>query len=597
MNIERKLQGMTTIYKYQSALDDFDRARRQAAIQQLLSRFTGEDTELLSFEDVRQQLRATSTIDRGLQDIPVDKIVGSVGRYKDFTRDFLPKSDSDRERWARVKTAVEDLTGVPPIEAYKLGDAYFVIDGNHRVSIARQIEAPTISGYVKEVDSRVPVTPEDDPIAIILKARYVRFLEKTNLDELRPHVDVLMTFAGQYRLILEHIDVHRYYLGLESEADVSYKDAVISWYDNVYLPVVALVRKQGILRYFPNRTEADMYVLLAEHRAELEDALGWDVSTETAVTEFSKKSRSPMQTIANAGSKLIEAVVPDELEGGPPAGQWRLERVNKRASGRLFDDLLVSVTGHPDDWQAVDTAIGIALRGDTRLFGLHILKDPNENGGESKSKKELAQAITEIQAEFERRCQAAGVEFQFAVEGGPTAQRIVERSIYVDGVVLPLFNPPGKTWKERSVSNLQTILRQCPRPILTVPAESQSAMNHALLAYGGHPSMAEEALIVAAYFAARYDVKLTVLSVGDKITTNKLLAHAREYIKRVGAEADFVAYDGEVEKGILETAVSVGADYLIVGSFSYSPLRSLMFGSTVNRLFLQEYRNPILICR
>ncbi len=596
MRIDRKLQGMTPIFKYQSALEDFDKARRQAAIQQLLARFTGEGNELLSYEDVRQQLRATNAIDRGLQDIPVDKIVGSVGRYKDFTRGFLPKSDADRERWARVKTAVEDLTGVPPIEAYKLGDAYFVIDGNHRVSIAQRIGAPTISGYVKEVDTRVPVQPDDDPIDIILKARYVRFLEKTNLDKLRPHVDLLMTFAGQYRLILEHIDVHQYYMGLNAGYEIAYEDAVTSWYDHVYLPVVALVRKQGILRYFPDRTEADMYVLLAEHRAELEEVLGWDVSPETAVTEFSKKARSPIQTIANAGSKLIDAVVPDELEGGPPAGQWRLERVNKRASGRLFDDLLVSVTGNENDWRAVDAAIEIALRGGTRLFGLHVLKDPKENG-KPKNKEKLAQSITDIQAEFERRCQAAGVQFQFAVESGTVPQRIVERSIYVDGVVLPLNNPPGKTWKERSVSNFQTILRQCPRPILTIPAGSQSDMNHALLAYGGHPSMAEEALVVAAYFAARYKIKLTVLSVGDKITTNKLLSRARDYIERVGAEADFVAYQGEVEAGILETAVSVGADYLIVGSFSYSPLRSLLLGSTVNRLFLQEYRNPILICR
>lgn len=588
---------MSTIYNYQSALDDFDKARRRAAIQQLFSRFTGEDTELLSFDDVRQQLRATTTVDRGLQDIPLDKIVGSVGRYKDFTRDFLPKANIDRARWAQVKKAVEDLKGLPPIETYKLGDVYFVIDGNHRVSIARRVGAPTISGYVKEVTSRVSVTPDDDPIDIILKARYVRFLEKTNLDKLRPDVDLLMSFAGQYRLILEHIDVHHYYMGLEQSREITYEEAVTSWYDNVYLPVVALVRKQGVLRYFPNRTEADMYVLLAEHRVELQEMLGWDVSTETAVTEFSKKPRSPLQAIANAGGKLIEAVVPDELEGGPPAGQWRLDRVNKRPSGTLFDDLLVSVTGHEDDWGAIDVAIGIALRGGSRLFGLHVLKKPIENGASPKSKQKIAKSITKIQTEFERRCQEAGVDFQFAVEDGPTAPRIVDRSVYVDGVILPLYNPPGKTWKERSVSQLQTIIRQCPRPILTIPNGTKSKMRHALLAYGGHPSMAQEALYVAAYSAARYHVKLTVLSVGDAIQTNKLLAQARAYLQQVGAEADFVASNGEVEKSILETAVSVGADHLIVGSFSYGSLRSLMLGSTVNRLLLQDYRNPILICR
>lgn len=566
-------------------------------MQQLLARFTGAETELLSFEDVRQQLRATSLRDRGLQDVPVEKIVGSVGRYKDFTRDFLPKSEADRERWARVKTAVEDLTGVPPIELYKLGDAYFVIDGNHRVSIARHIGAPTISAYVKEVETRVPVSPDDDPINIILKARYVRFLEQTNLDETRPDADLLMTFAGQYHLILEHIDVHRHYMGLEQMREIPYAEAAASWYDNVYLPVVQLVREQGILRYFPDMTEADMYVLLAEHRAELAEILGWDVSLETAVTDLSKKKQTPIQAIANAGSKLIEAVVPTELEGGPPAGQWRLERVHKRHTGRLFDDLLVPVTAKPRDWRAVDVAIGVALRGGSKLFGLHVLPEPKENGSTKKSKKELTQSINDIQAEFERRCQAAGVDYQFAVEGGPVAQRLIERSVYVDGVVMPLNNPPGKTWKERSISNVQMIIRQCPRPILTVPDGAASEMNHALLAYGGHPSMAEEALFVAAYLAARYQIRLTVLSVGEKIQTQRLLARARDYLEEVGAEADFEARSGEVEPAILDTAVSVGADFLVVGSFSYSPIRSLMLGSTVNRLFLQEYRNPILICR
>ena len=125
-------------YYYQSALEDFNQARRQAAMQQLLSRFTGEQTELLSYDDVKQKLKVANVRERGLQEIPVDKIIGSVGRYKDFTRSFLPKSDIGGERWARVKAAVSDLAGLAPIEVYQLGDAYFVIDGNHRVSIARQ---------------------------------------------------------------------------------------------------------------------------------------------------------------------------------------------------------------------------------------------------------------------------------------------------------------------------------------------------------------------------------------------------------------------------------------------------------------------------
>jgi hypothetical protein len=304
-------------YHYQAALEDFQQARRQATMQQLLARFTGEQTELLSYNDIKKKLKVTNVRERGLQDIPVDKIIGSVGRYKDFTRSFLPKSDSGSHRWASVKAAVSDLSGLPPIEVYQLGDAYFVIDGNHRVSIARQLESPTIAAYVTEVKTRVPLTADDDPNELICKSRYADFLERTNLDKLRPDADLLMTFCAHYSLLLDHIEVHRYYMGLDFQRDVSYEEAVTHWYDEVYMPVVEMIREQGAMRDFPERTEADMYVLLAEHRAELKNALGWDVDAGTAVTDMQRKNKP-----GAALTRMLEAMRPDELEFGPAAGQW-----------------------------------------------------------------------------------------------------------------------------------------------------------------------------------------------------------------------------------------------------------------------------------
>jgi hypothetical protein len=126
---------------FSSAVQDFYRARNQAALKEVLGRLTGRSTELLSYEDVRQKVRASGVISRSLQEIPVEAIIGSVGRYNDFTRDFLPRLDSDQNRWANVKVAVHDLSGVPPVELYKVGDIYFVHDGHHRISVARQSSA------------------------------------------------------------------------------------------------------------------------------------------------------------------------------------------------------------------------------------------------------------------------------------------------------------------------------------------------------------------------------------------------------------------------------------------------------------------------
>src|SRR5512137_2816390 len=120
----------------QSALNDFNEARLQASLQEALARLTGRSNELLSYDEVAQKLKLNVRSERGVFDIPLDAIVGSVGRYSDFTRSFLPlkTSSQERVRWARVKASMDDPSGSgwPPIDVYKVGQVYFVLDGNHR---------------------------------------------------------------------------------------------------------------------------------------------------------------------------------------------------------------------------------------------------------------------------------------------------------------------------------------------------------------------------------------------------------------------------------------------------------------------------------
>ncbi|MCP4361404.1 MAG: ParB N-terminal domain-containing protein, partial [Chloroflexi bacterium] len=169
------------MFNYRVAIQDFKRARKQAAVQQLMARLTGKSTELLAYNYVRQHLGEANTIERGLQEIPLDAIVGSMSRYDDFTRDFLPKKDSDQERWARVKTAVLNMRGMEPIDVYQIGEVYFVSDGHHRVSVAKQLGTRTISARVIEIKTSAPLAIDDDLDEVICKARHVEFLEKTRL--------------------------------------------------------------------------------------------------------------------------------------------------------------------------------------------------------------------------------------------------------------------------------------------------------------------------------------------------------------------------------------------------------------------------------
>ncbi|MAU01129.1 MAG: universal stress protein UspA [Anaerolineaceae bacterium] len=573
-------------YHFQAALEDFQQARRQAAMQQLLARFTGEQTELLSYDDVRKKLKVTNVRERGLHDIPVDKIIGSVGRYKDFTRSFLPKSDSGGHRWASVKAAVSDLAGLPPIEVYQLGDAYFVIDGNHRVSIARQLEVPTISAYVTEVKTRVPLTADDDPNELICKSRYADFLEKTNLDHLRPEADLLMTFCAHYSLLLDHIDVHRYYMGLDFQRDISYEEAVAHWYDEVYMPVIEMIREQGAMRDFPERTEADMYILLAEHRAELKEALGWDVDAGTAVTDMQRKNKP-----GAALTRMLEAMRPDELEFGPAAGQWRQERLSQRSLDRLFEETLVAISGQPDDWRVLDQAIVLVQREGGRLRGVYVSDATDKDAAE--------ETVAPIRAEFYERATAAGVQANFDVEFGSVARQVVARAAFSDLVMLALNRPPGLSILERLASGLQTILKRTPRPVMVVPTAA-SPLQHALLAYDGSPK-SEEALFVATYLASRWQTQLTVVTVssngnGKLDTARRIQSRAKTYLGLAGVEAHYLLPVGPAADTLLETAESQNVDFMIMGGFGLSSMRSLVLGSTLNRVLL-AYKQPILICR
>ncbi|MCP4164727.1 MAG: hypothetical protein GY759_02400 [Chloroflexi bacterium] len=250
----------STRSQHLSALQHFQYARWQANLEQILSRINGASPDLLSYEETRRLLRARNTKDRGLRDIPLDAIVGSVGRYTDFTRSFMPLRDSDRHRWASVEVGMTGPTGLPPIEVYQIGDVYFVRDGNHRVSVARQLEMKSIEAYVSEVQTKFPLTPDVKLDDLIMAAEYIEFLERTRLDELRPDADLRVTLPGRYQEILEHIDLHHYLLSDGEPERIHYEKAVLYWYDEIYTPIADRIERQGMLRDFPGRTPLDLYM-------------------------------------------------------------------------------------------------------------------------------------------------------------------------------------------------------------------------------------------------------------------------------------------------------------------------------------------------
>jgi len=252
---------------------DFDRARMQAFIQDALAFLRHDSTDLLPFETVRERLNLGEKIYRGVQTIRLDQIVGSVGRYNEFTRTFLPRTESVRRRWEHLEQ-VDTTQGIPPIQVYQVGLVYFVLDGNHRVSVARQAGAKTIEAYVWEFETRVPLEPDDALKDVLIRQEYLDFLAHTRLDQHRPDQYIIPTTPGRYREFEEHIAVHRFYLEIEAGRTIPFEEAAVHWYDHVYCPIVEVIHREDMLRLFPRRTEADLVSWIIRNQARLRQHYG-----------------------------------------------------------------------------------------------------------------------------------------------------------------------------------------------------------------------------------------------------------------------------------------------------------------------------------
>ncbi len=268
----------------------FSHARRRVLFQRVLQFFTGaRPGSLLSFDEVRAKLNVKGQHYAGLQTIPLEKIAGSVGRYQEFNRAFLPTQEHIRERWKRVYEVAHSPAGFPPIDVYQIGDVYFVRDGHHRVSVLKELGATTIEATVTMLETPIPISADVDETDLDLKAEYATFLQETGLDVLRPDQQIEFTLPGQYRKLYEHIAVHRHYLGLREEREIPWKEAVARWYDEVYYPTVQVIAAEDILAAFPERTEADLYLWIIEKRHYLSQEEGQGVTLEQAATEFSRE--------------------------------------------------------------------------------------------------------------------------------------------------------------------------------------------------------------------------------------------------------------------------------------------------------------------
>lgn len=555
---------MNEMWQHPRAIEEFRRARRKAALEQLLARLSGQTDTLLPYEHVRNALQLDESFGRslGLQEIPLNAIVGSVGRYTDFTRSFLPLHDNMAERWTRVHVATEGE--MLPIDVYKVGDVYFVIDGNHRVSVARERGDQTIQAYVVEVPTPVALTPDMDIDDILLAAEQANFYRQTGLQERYPDIDLRLTVPGRYRDLLHQIATEQERLREETGRDVSFAEAADVWYRTVYQPMAHAIRRLGVLDEFPNRTEADLFVWLIRHRNALETSLGWEIPPEVAVLDWLEETRESTPATKEA--------------------PWATVQTPPTESEHLFNRILVPLDGSPRCWAALDEALQIARRENARIFGLHIVPV---------AVRAVTPEVQALEETFMRRCAEQDVEGFFAVEVGThPAQRILTRARLVDLVVIGVNVPPPSDIVQKQRHGLHLLLTHCPRPLLAVP-QSAHPPTHALIAYDGS-TRAEAALALGVYMARRWRTTLTILTadVGGRVSPAH--QHARQYLSTRGVQATFVRSSLVPEKAITQTAERLGCSLIVMGG--YGSRLEAVFDSTVNRV-LRRTTIPVLVCR
>mgnify|MGYP004503325497 FL=1 len=276
------------------AESDFARARNKALFNEIQHLLTPEEAAMISLKAVRKVIKTQSETYIGMKVIPINKIVGSEGRYKDFDNQFFPKRSIIRERWEHVDEAVIKDIVLPPIKVYELGGLYFVRDGNHRVSVAKAKGVEFIDAEVVSLQTEIKLSPVRTLAGMmkqIIAYEKRNFYFETNFGDITDYWVLDFSTAGQYDVIYNHILTHKYFINQNKKEEIPMEDAILSWFNNVYLPVVTTIQKYKIMKYFKKNTISDLYVWIIRFYDELKKKFGDELPLDQIVYDIKKQKK------------------------------------------------------------------------------------------------------------------------------------------------------------------------------------------------------------------------------------------------------------------------------------------------------------------
>jgi len=566
----------------------YDQALRGARRRRLRERLTGRHSSLVPFNYLQRIVEFSHQHYRGIQAVPISQIIGSLDRSRDFDRLFEPTQKHSKSKWLNIDSA--NLRGIylPPIKLYKVGEAYFVVDGHHRVSVARQNGQTYIDAEVIEVESRVPVTADLTLEDLDLLGPYSDFIKATKLDSLRPTANIRASRPDSYNRLLEHIQVHKYYLDQGRSQPSTWEEAVLDWYDTIYVPFINAVHRHHLERDFPNQTETDLYLWVIDHAYFLTKRYQHNITPEQAALDFASRfSARPQRVLGRLWIGIMDKLALSYLKAGPPACLWREERLSQDNVSSLFRDILVTLSGAESGWLALSQAGEIARRESGVLHGLHVIANDTQEA------HERGQAILQ---EFGFRCQAMGVSYTTNLEIGDVEQHIIEQARWSDLVVINQRREHGQ-WADVPLGTIfHGVAEKAARPILAVPGTQVRVSQKLLLAYDGSPK-AREALFVMRELISRWQVEGVILTVASQRTTQEMLDSAWQYVNQTAKTMVISRFEaGQPHEVILKYMKKEDASLLLMGGYGYTPLLKAFLGSTVD-LVLREAWFPVLICR
>ena len=256
---------------------DFSKARNKAFINEIQHFLNPEEAKMISFGQIKGMLKPTSQHYVGMKTIPINEIVGSEGRYKDFDNRFFPKNSFLKERWERVDDAVIKDVILPPIKVYELGGLYFVRDGNHRVSVAKSKGVEFIDADVITLESEIKLKATrnlPEMIKEIINYEKRNFYSETMFGDITEYWDLDFSSAGQYDKIYNHILTHKYFMNQQIPNEIPIQEAIKSWFDSVYMPVIKAIDRNNVMKHFKHNTKSDLYLWIIHTYDDLKKKFG-----------------------------------------------------------------------------------------------------------------------------------------------------------------------------------------------------------------------------------------------------------------------------------------------------------------------------------